>query len=161
MTNNLNNKKNGSPLASIIVVVALVAAAVAFIVFLKRATVRSLDADGFLRTSADSCIAHPDLDAENSETAGLAPALPDTVMGTDARDVADAGYEDGYWAGYDDAHLGEERASYDESCTFTTQAERQKYAANYREGYAEGWQTGIADREAADRADEQTKMPRP
>lgn len=154
------NEKNGSPLAGIFLVLAFVAAAVALIIFLKSSTTRSLDGDGRLRTTADSLVATPAL-APDEPASADAPfvVVSDTMMGTDGREVSDAGYEDGYWAGYDDAHLGQERASYDESCTFPTPAERRKYAQNYREGYAEGWQAGISDREAADRADEHKKMP--
>lgn len=153
-TNSNNNSQNGSPLASIIVVALLVGLAVALIVFLKNATNRDLDSDGYFKTASDSTIAEPDLDKESKNSGIIEASLPDTIMGTDARDVADAGYEDGYWAGYDDAHLGQERASYDESCTFPTAADRAKYARNYREGYQEGWQTGQADREAANKQDD-------
>lgn len=145
-TNNNKNSQNGSPLASIVVVALLVGMAVALIVFLKNATSRDLDPNGYFKTNSDSTIAKPELDKEGPSTGLIEPSLPDTIMGTDARDVSDAGYEDGYWAGYDDAHLGQERASYDESCTFPTAADRAKYARNYREGYQEGWQTGLTDR---------------
>lgn len=153
-TSNNNSQNNGSAFASIVVVVLLVALAVGLIVFLKNATSRRLDPNGYFNTPSDSTVAKPELDKDNHNTGLIEASLPDTIMGTDARDVADAGYEDGYWAGYDDAHLGQERASYDESCTFPTAADRAKYARNYREGYQEGWQTGLADREAANNNEE-------
>lgn len=153
-----NNSNNPSPIASIATVAFIIAAVVVLIIFLKCSTLRSLDADGYLRTQQDSIVATPQLPNEGKGDFSEGPALPDTIMGTDERDAADAGFEDGYWAGYDDAHLGEENASYDESSAFPT-ADRKRYASNYREGYAEGWAAGIADREQADKQEEKHKLP--
>lgn len=144
MTTNNNNR---SPIAGIIAVILLVSAAVGAIVFLKRSTTRILDAEGNLITQPDSQVAHPTIGSESPHSLDTTDTqFPDTILGTDARDVSDAGYEDGYWAGYDDAHLGQERASYDESCNFPSETDRRKYTLNYREGYKEGWQVGNQDR---------------
>lgn len=144
----------------IIFVALLVAAAVALIIFLKNSSTRSLDVDGYFRTPADTVVATPSVGGDTlAQDNATEIVVPDTILGTDARDVSDAGYEDGYWAGYDDAHLGDERASYDESSNFPSPADRRKYTVSYRAGYQDGWQTGLNDREAMDKADENKKLP--
>lgn len=146
MMNHSNPKKNTSGLAGILAVALFVAAMVALIIFLKRNASQPFDSDGRLRVENDSVVARPDVGREVvGPIDSMAPQLPDTIMGTDERDVSDAGYEDGYWAGYDDAQLGQERASYDESSSFATSQERHRYTESYREGYAEGWQVGLQD----------------
>lgn len=69
-------------------------------------------------------------------------ALPDTILGRDKRSPYEAGYEDGYATGCDDGATGQEKATYDESSNFATEAERQTYAGGYREGYAKGFEDG-------------------
>lgn len=158
--NNLNKKEKGSsPLISFIVVLLIVGGAVALIVTLKNATSRNLSDDGLFMSASDSVVAQPDVDPDEGSAHQDIPLmiLPDTIMGTDARNVADAGYEDGYWAGYDDAHLGQERATYDESYTFASQAERATYASNYREGYKEGWEVGLRDKERKESKSEEVE----
>lgn len=143
-----NNNDNNISILRILITILIVSAAVASIIALKNATARYLDNNGNLRNVADTTTVHPDI----SNDQGIEPSAPilltDTIVGTDERDSADAGYEDGYWAGYDDAHLCAENASYDESSNFPTEQERRKYALNYKEGYQEGWEVGCRDREA-------------
>lgn len=155
-----------STVFSLLLILILVVGAVVGIVYLKRSTARNLDVDGYLRAASDSDVATPVLSADDDprlspdESITVSPlAQPDTLMGTDQRQVSDAGYEDGYWDGYDDAHKGEHRMSYNESSTFSSSTERRQYAENYRDGYEEGWQAGLQHRAKADERDEHSKMP--
>lgn len=152
----LNNK---SPFVGIAVVLIFVGAIVAFIILAKQSTSKAFDEEGQLIQESAPAVAHPDL-GDNSTEIETAVIPPDTIVGTDGRSISDAGYEDGYWAGYDDAHLGEHQASYDESCSFVaSQSDRSIYATNYREGYEEGWACGLQEREKIDQKDETEKMP--
>lgn len=100
----------------------------------------------------DRKVAIPDTTADLS---ALPPAtdtvehyvLPDTLLGRDKRSPYEAGYEDGYEAGCDDGALGQDRASYDETSNFRTEAERQTYAEGYREGYETGYEDGKAGKQ--------------
>lgn len=139
--------KNSSPLFSILIVIIAISSIVGVIIFLKNATSRNISPDGLLHHSTDSIVARPDISNDGSDGQDSNIAQPDTIMGTDARSVSDAGYEDGYWAGYDDAFIQEEHASYDENCSFSTESDRKKYREYYREGYADGWKVGIQDSE--------------
>lgn len=135
-------------------------------IYLKRSNARTLDVDGYFHSPSDSAVAIPSVTPaddshlspdEASPDADL--VIPDTLMGTDQRHVEDAGYEDGYWDGYDDAHMGEYRLSFNEACAFNSLAEKRQYAACYREGYEEGWEAGLQHRVTADERDESSKMP--
>lgn len=152
-----NNKK--SPFIGIAVVLILVGLIVALIVLTKGSTTKTFDEEGQLIQNDTLDIAHPSIDDTDPEYE-LSAIVPDTLMGTDGRDLSDAGFEDGYWAGYDDARLGQEHASYDESYSgAASQKERSLYAKNYKEGYSEGWTSGINDRNAIDQKAEDYKMP--
>ena len=76
---------------------------------------------------------------EQAET--LMVALPDTI-GKDKRPPYEAGYEDGYFSGMDDGFQNAERASYDDSNSFPSPAERTAYTHGYSEGYAKGFEDG-------------------
>ena len=69
-------------------------------------------------------------------------APPADTVEVDRRPPAEAGYEDGYFAGTDDGSLGQERASYDESSRFPRSRDREVYAESYRRGYADGLRDG-------------------
>lgn len=72
-----------------------------------------------------------------------AQLLPDSLLlEKDRRPAYEAGYEDGYLAGLDDGAASAPQASYDETSTFPSAAERKRYAEGYREGYAEGLENG-------------------
>lgn len=96
-------------------------------------------------------IAHPD----TTESPDLTPPpavtttpdattnyVVDTLTTTDERTPADAGYEDGYYAGITDGVSGDERASYDETSQFPEAHQRINYTDAYRRGYAQGFQDG-------------------
>ena len=68
--------------------------------------------------------------------------LPDTILGRDKRNPYEAGYDDGYATGCDDGAANTERANYDDTSTFATQAEKANYARGYREGYTKGFDDG-------------------
>lgn len=77
-----------------------------------------------------------------------AQLLPDSLLvEKDRRPAYEAGYEDGYLAGLDDGAASAPQASYDETSTFPTAAERSRYAEGYREGYAEGFENGKAGKQ--------------
>ena len=73
--------------------------------------------------------------------------LPDTLLGKDRRDPYEAGYEDGYGSGSDDGAARQPRASYDETSSFRSAREKQKYAEGYAEGYAKGYEDGEQKRQ--------------
>lgn len=66
-------------------------------------------------------------------------AVPDTLQWGEVRPATLAGQEDGYLAGQYDASLGQHRATYDESNTFSSSAGQQAYAIGYAEGYERGY----------------------
>lgn len=66
----------------------------------------------------------------------------DTIT-LDLREPADAGFEDGYYAGLQDGIEGEDHASYDESSQFPKPVQRQAYTNAYRQGYKVGYEDGI------------------
>lgn len=68
--------------------------------------------------------------------------LADTLLGKDKRDPYEAGYEDGYLNGCDDGATGLERASFDESNNYHSQADREAYVKGYNEGYVKGVDDG-------------------
>lgn len=79
------------------------------------------------------------------------PLTPDTVppapadsIGKDTRPAHEAGLQDGFLAGEDDAHNERPHASYDDTNTFSSAAEQQAYKHGYAEGYAEGLEAGAA-----------------
>ena len=77
-----------------------------------------------------------------------AQLLPDSLLvEKDRRPAYEAGYEDGYLAGLDDGAASAPQASYDETSTFPSAAERNRYAEGYREGYAEGFENGKAGKQ--------------
>lgn len=152
-----DKQNNKSPLLGIAIVLLFVGAIVAFIVLTKQSTPKMFDEEGQLIQEDSPAVAHPNVeDPLNEYEEDI--ITPDTIVGTDGRSITDAGYEDGYWAGYEDARL--EQKSYDESCKFAASAkDRNLYAANYREGYKEGWACGMQDRESIDQKEEAEKMP--
>lgn len=68
--------------------------------------------------------------------------LSDTLLGKDKRNPYEAGYDDGYANGCDDGAAGTEHATYDDSNSFSTSAEKQQYVRGYREGYSKGYEDG-------------------
>lgn len=141
--------------AFLFVVVLIVTAAT--IVGLKRMTsTGDITPEGIAARDSVRRIAHPD----TTEASDMAPEAPsttsnsgatehaaDTLMTTDERTPADAGYEDGYFAGITDGVAGDERASYDETSQFPTAEDRQRYTDAYRRGYEQGFQDGLEGKE--------------
>ena len=70
------------------------------------------------------------------------PAQPTDTVSMDLRLPSDAGYEDGYFAGLQDGLDDMERASYDDTSKFPTEAQRRNYADAYKRGYAQGFADG-------------------
>lgn len=94
--------------------------------------------DSIRRIAVPDTTPVPDLSAPATLT-----GLPDDSLATpDTRTPADAGYEDGYFAGISDAILGADHDSYDDSSRYPTALDRQAYADAYRRGYDQGQADG-------------------
>lgn len=173
-------KKNGpSPLQGSLIILACLVS-IGIIIFLKmKSDQRSPiyaqthpEAAAALR-AADSVknVAVPD----TTITPDAMPHVPDTVaaappdsIGTDFRPAAEAGHEDGLIAGREDGRHGVLRATFDQSSTFPTEAERQAYAAAYNEGYERGYAEGLRhlgekkpEAEDGDEDDDDNEKPAP
>ncbi|MBR1712622.1 MAG: hypothetical protein IJ722_04405 [Alloprevotella sp.] len=146
------DKKNGPPRWQAALIVASCLLCTALILFLKlesdrRAPIyRELAAarqTGAAQQAGLAPVAVPDTTGDPSALPAvpdtLPPAAPDTISWGEVRPATLAGQEDGYMAGQYDASLGQHRATYDESNTFTTPAGRQAYAKGYAEGYERGY----------------------
>lgn len=130
--------------AAIFGIITLIA--VGLIVFLKQESDVPLTPEGIAHRDSISRFAVPDTATTPDEPTPLAPAesypaTPDSLS-FDTRVPADAGYEDGYFAGIEDGLAGRERYSYDETSLFPTAQQRRNYAEAYRRGYKQGYLDG-------------------
>lgn len=141
--------------AFLFVVVLIITAAT--IIGLKRMTnTGEITPEGIAARDSVRRFARPDT-TESTDVTPESPATTtssdtheqptDTLMTTDERTPADAGYEDGYFAGITDGVVGDERASYDETSQFPTKEDRQRYTDAYRRGYEQGFQDGLEGKE--------------
>lgn len=80
------------------------------------------------------------------------PVRPDSVVQKDPRKPADAGYEDGYNMGVDDAKTHVYKANYDESSEFPSVKDQADYALAYRKGYDAGYAAEHARQKAPEPA---------
>lgn len=87
-------------------------------------------------------IAKPDTDDPTSEDVSSTFVTSSDSLDTDVRLPADAGYEDGYYAGITDGVSGDERASYDDSSRYPSAEDRRTYTDAYKRGYVQGYQDG-------------------
>lgn len=143
MTPNTPQKDNNTTLIRAVFFVAILIIATVIIVFLKQESNDGpLTPEGLAARDSLRNIAKPDI----PESPEATPLTPFTNTGdsitTDLRTPADAGYEDGYYAGLIDGVTGDERASYDESSQFPQPNQRRNYAEAYRRGYAQGYADG-------------------
>lgn len=145
---NYNGNKDKQKQHRVAVIFAIALLIVCGIIYLKHSSGEP-QTKGVTGDSLSSApVAVPDTTIEQgvlpqtSDTAALS-ALPDTILGRDHRHPYEAGYEDGYATGCDDGAARSERASYDETNYFSSQAERNDYARGYREGYEKGYTDGI------------------
>lgn len=139
--NNAHTQNRGT-LLRIVGLSACALAVAGAIIFMKHRSDKPLRPDG---TFADSTlrVAIPDTAAtiDDPYMEEALQASRDT-MATDTRIPSEAGYEDGYWAGYDDGTAGTEHASYDTTSRFPHAAQRDNYAQQYAKGYDDGFKAG-------------------
>lgn len=83
----------------------------------------------------------------------VTPVPSDSVVQKDRRAPSDAGYEDGYNMGVEDAKTHVYKANYDESSEFSSAADQAAYALAYRKGYDEGYEAETEHPETAEKAD--------
>lgn len=149
MPNFNNSPQQKRAILPLIFIIVAGVALVCTIIFLKRGSDRPLMPDGTFSDSLNRT-AIPDTTTDNSaaENSGTAPM---DSMTMDLRVPSDAGYEDGYWAGYDDgaSEHGDNgtsyyKASYDDTSKFPNAAQRLNYKNQYVKGYEEGFKAGRA-----------------
>lgn len=165
-------KKNGpSRLEATLIILGCIVCIVG-IVFLKTASDSRSPAYAKInpkvaarRAAADSAsnVAVPNVNLDST----VMPLTPDTIppapadsIGKDTRPALEAGRQDGFLAGEDDAHNDRPHASYDDTNTFSSAAEQQAYKHGYAEGYAEGLEAGAslrAEEPAHEKAEEGTE----
>lgn len=145
---NYNNHNNPNNRTRTIVVLILSVLLIAGIVYMKHSQNEQKQYAGMRGTdSTHQQVAIPDTTIDPDVLPPLPdtiqPAhLPDTILGKDTRNPYEAGYDDGYATGCDDGAAGTNKASYDETNSFSTNTEKQNYVNGYREGYAKGFEDG-------------------
>lgn len=149
---NYNNNPESQNRRRMVIILIACLLIVVGIVYMKQSTAEqkplgSPDAGG-----DGSPVAVPDTTADPAALPPTADTtvvsqLPDTLLGKDKRDPYEAGYEDGYASGCDDGAAGAERASYDETNSFRSEADRRNYVDGYREGYTKGYEDGRQGRQ--------------
>ena len=140
------NNDNSTTLIRAVFFTLIVAAAVGSVIYLKSSSDVPLTPEGIAARDSLLHMAKPDTDDDAHARPGTSDdtlAAPTDSVVLDVRTPADAGYEDGYYAGITDGVTGDERASYDESSQFPTPEDRRTYADAYRRGYAQGFADGL------------------
>ena len=141
---NPSSDRNETIIRSILFI-AVVLLAVGIIIFLKRSSDVPLTPEGFAARDSAQRMATPDTTVAPTEdfpSNDTNTAQPTDTVSMDLRLPSDAGYEDGYFAGLQDGLDDMERASYDDTSKFPTEAQRRNYADAYKRGYAQGFADG-------------------
>ena len=141
---NPSSDRNETIIRSILFI-AVVLLAVGIIIFLKRSSDVPLTPEGFAARDSAQRMATPDTTVaptEDFSSSDTNTAQPTDTVSMDLRLPSDAGYEDGYFAGLQDGLDDMERASYDDTSKFPTEAQRRNYADAYKRGYAQGFADG-------------------
>lgn len=141
---NPSSDRNETIIRSILFI-AVVMLAVGIIIFLKRSSDVPLTPEGFAARDSAQRMATPDTTVAPTEdfpSSDTNTAQPTDTVSMDLRLPSDAGYEDGYFAGLQDGLDDMERASYDDTSKFPTEAQRRNYADAYKRGYAQGFADG-------------------
>ena len=128
------------------VVLLLCFLVVAAVVVLKKASNKpnlpvDYDAEDSVQVPAsmpDTTTSEIDVETDN-DYVPVASQQSDSVVQKDRRAPSDAGYEDGYNMGVEDAKIHVYKANYDESSEFSSSADQAAYAMAYRKGYDEGY----------------------
>ena len=144
------NNDNSTTLIRAVFFALIVAAAVGSVIYLKSSSDVPLTPEGIATRDSLLHMAKPDTGEDGQVRPGTSDdtlAAPTDSISLDVRTPADAGYEDGYYAGITDGVTGDERASYDESSQFPTANDRRTYADAYRRGYAQGYADGLEGKE--------------
>lgn len=158
-----SSDRNETIIRSILFLV-VVLLTLAIIVYLKRSSDVPLTPEGFAARDSVQRMATPDTTATPAEDYPLSDTVatpPADTVSMDLRLPADAGYEDGYFAGLQDGLDDMERASYDESSKFPTAAQRRNYADAYKRGYAQGFADGQQRTDEDEAPTETGEMPNP
>lgn len=149
-TNQQNNDNNATTLIRAVFFVAVLAVTAGIVIFLKSTGDTPLTPEGLAARDSIRHIAKPDttpIPAVGTGTDDAYTSDTDSLM-NDSRLPADAGYEDGYFAGITDGITDNERASYDESSLYPSATDRRTYADAYRRGYAQGYKDGVEGKRA-------------
>lgn len=166
----MEKKNSPSRLEATLIILGCVACIVV-IVFLKTASDRRSPMYAKInpeaaraRAATDSAanVAVPDVRVDST----VIPITPDTIppapadsIGKDTRPALEAGKQDGFLAGEDDARNAHPRATYDDTNTFPSQAEQKAYKKGYAEGYANGLEAGKALRNEEVKAEQRDEEP--
>ena len=141
---NPSSDRNETIIRSILFI-AVVLLAVSIIIFLKHSSDVPLTPEGFSARDSIQRMATPDTTTapiEDFTSTDTDSSLPTDTVSMDLRLPSDAGYEDGYFAGLQDGLDDMERASYDDTSKFPTEAQRRNYTDAYKRGYAQGFADG-------------------
>ena len=141
---NPSSDRNETIIRSILFI-AVVLLAVGIIIFLKHSSDVPLTPEGFAARDSIQRMATPDTTTapiEDFTSTDTDSSLPTDTVSMDLRLPSDAGYEDGYFAGLQDGLDDMERASYDNTSKFPTEAQRRNYTDAYKRGYAQGFADG-------------------
>ena len=137
---NPSSDRNETIIRSILFI-AVVLLAVGIIIFLKRSSDVPLTPEGFAARDSAQRMATPDTTVAPTEdfpSSDTNTAQPTDTVSMDLRLPSDAGYEDGYFAGLQDGLDDMERASYDDTSKFPTEAQRRNYAQGFADGQNQG-----------------------
>lgn len=141
---NPSSDRNETIIRSILFI-AVVLLAVGIIIFLKHSSDVPLTPEGFAARDSIQRMATPDTTTapiQDFTSTDTDSSLPTDTVSMDLRLPSDAGYEDGYFAGLQDGLDDMERASYDDTSKFPTEAQRRNYTDAYKRGYAQGFADG-------------------
>lgn len=141
---NPSSDRNETIIRSILFI-AVVLLAVGIIIFLKHSSDVPLTPEGFAARDSIQRMATPDTTTapiEDFTSTDTDSSLPTDTVSMDLRLPSDAGYEDGYFAGLQDGLDDMERASYDDTSKYPTEAQRRNYTDAYKRGYAQGFADG-------------------
>ena len=141
---NPSSDRNETIIRSILFI-AVVLLAVGIIIFLKHSSDVPLTPEGFAARDSIQRMATPDTTTapiEDFTSTDTDLSLPTDTVSMDLRLPSDAGYEDGYFAGLQDGLDDMERASYDDTSKYPTEAQRRNYTDAYKRGYAQGFADG-------------------
>lgn len=141
----LDDKMDRSRQLKYVVLLLCFLVVVAVVVLKKASNKPNLPVDYDAEDSVQVSTSMPDTTTSDIESEAASDYVPveyqqaDSVVQKDRRAPSDAGYEDGYNMGVEDAKIHVYKANYDESSEFVSAADQAAYAMAYRKGYDEGY----------------------